>query len=155
MTTPDGSAETDVWFPHDEGQLSADDTLEDRGLDDALDEGYSPPENYRGSTAFGVTAEEAGIGESLDQRIVQEVPEQATPWESPLLPTDLDEDALSREADEFLDADEVGDLRAGRLVAPDQGLGPDEEADSIGNDVGIDGGGASAEEAAMHIVEFP
>ena len=43
----------------DEGQLSAADTLEDRGLDDALDEGYSPVENYRGSTAFGVTPAEA------------------------------------------------------------------------------------------------
>ena len=39
MTTPDESAEQDVWFPHDEGQLSAEDTLEDRGLDDAPDEG--------------------------------------------------------------------------------------------------------------------
>jgi hypothetical protein len=155
MTTPDGTTEQDVWSPHNEGQLSADDTLEDRGLDDALDEGYSPPENYRGSTAFGVTGEEASIGESLDQRIAQEIPEQAEPWEPPLLRTDLDEDALSREADEFLDANEVGDLRAGRLVAPDQGLGPDLVGESIGSDVGIDGGSASAEEAAMHIVEFP
>jgi hypothetical protein len=155
MTTPDGSTEQDVWAPHDEGQLSADDTLEDRGLDDALDEGYSPPENYRGSTAFGVTAEEASVGESLDQRIAQEIPEQSAPWESPLLRTDVDEESLSREADEFLDQKEVGELRAGRLVAPDQGLGPDLDGESIGEDVGIDGGGASAEEAAMHIVEFP
>ena len=35
----------------------------------------------------------------------------------------------------------------------DEGLGPDEEKDMIGEDVGIDGAGASAEEAAVHIVE--
>ena len=41
---------------------------------------------------------------------------------------------------------------AGRLVAPDQGLGEDVDKDLVGIDVGIDGAAASAEEAAMHIV---
>jgi hypothetical protein len=44
-------------------------------------------------------------------------------------------------------------VRAGRLVAPDEGIGPDYDTDAIASDVGIDGGAASAEEAAMHIVE--
>jgi hypothetical protein len=39
------------------------------------------------------------------------------------------------------------------LVAPDEGAHPDEEADLIGRDVGIDAGAASAEEAAIHIVD--
>ena len=48
---------------------------------------------------------------------------------------------------------EVGTERAGRLVDEDEGLGPDEEKDMVGDDVGIDGAGASAEEAAVHIVD--
>jgi Family of unknown function (DUF5709) len=139
----------------DEGQLSAQDTLVDRGLDDALDEGYSPPENYRGSTAFGVTPAEAERGESLDERLTQEIPDQPLPSAGPWSPSIVDDEAVPAESDEFFDPAEVGDLRAGRLVAPDEGLGQDEDADVYGEDVGIDGGAASAEEAAMHIVEFP
>ena len=37
-------------------------------------------------------------------------------------------------------------------MEPNQGIGPDNEKDLIGDDVGIDGAAASAEEAAMHIV---
>jgi hypothetical protein len=37
-------------------------------------------------------------------------------------------------------------------VEPNLGIGPDVEKDLIGQDVGIDAGAASAEEAAMHIV---
>ena len=48
---------------------------------------------------------------------------------------------------------EVGTERAGRLVDEDEGLGPDEEKDLVGEDVGIDGAGASAEEAAVHVIE--
>jgi hypothetical protein len=50
---------------------------------------------------------------------------------------------------------EVGDLRAGRLVEPDEGAHEDTEKDLVAEDVGIDGGAASAEEAAMHVVEDP
>jgi hypothetical protein len=32
-------------------------------------------------------------------------------------------------------------------------MGEDTESDMVADDVGIDGGGSSAEEAAMHIVE--
>jgi hypothetical protein len=47
--------------------------------------------------------------------------------------------------------DQVGDVRAGRLVAFD--VDPtDPGTDYLAHDVGIDGGAASAEEAAMHIV---
>ena len=132
--------------PDDEGQLSAEDTLSDRGLEDSLDEGYSPPEKPRGLNAFGVTQAEAEQGESLDMRLAQEEPD-------PTARLDLDAFGSTTESGEFFDADEVGDRRAGRLVAPDEGYGEDEEKDEIGDDVGIDGGAASAEEAAMHIVD--
>jgi hypothetical protein len=45
------------------------------------------------------------------------------------------------------------DPRAGRLVAPDEGLESDTEKDLIARDAGISGAGASAEEAAVHIVD--
>ncbi|WP_433609074.1 DUF5709 domain-containing protein [Dactylosporangium sp. CA-139114] len=139
--------QTDSWDPDpdDEGQLSVEDTLSDRGLDDALDEGYSPPEKPRGVTAFGVTQAEAEQGESLDERLRQEEPD-------PSARPDLDDYGRATESGEFFDDGEVGDRRAGRLVAPDEGIGEDEEKDEVGSDVGIDGGAASAEEAAMHIV---
>ena len=41
----------------------------------------------------------------------------------------------------------------GPLVAEDEGAHPDGEADLVAGDVGIDGGAASAEEAAVHVVE--
>jgi hypothetical protein len=40
-------------------------------------------------------------------------------------------------------------------VADDEGSGEDEQADAVAWDVGVDGGGASAEEAAMHQVDDP
>ncbi len=45
------------------------------------------------------------------------------------------------------------DPRAGRLVAEDEGAHSDDEEDLVATDVGIDGGAASAEEAAIHVVE--
>jgi hypothetical protein len=50
---------------------------------------------------------------------------------------------------------EVGDERAGRLVAEDEGVAEDTEKDLVADDVGIDGAGASAEEAAVHMVDEP
>jgi hypothetical protein len=40
-------------------------------------------------------------------------------------------------------------------VAEDEGFGEDEEADAVAWDAGVDGGGASAEEAAIHLVDDP
>lgn len=112
------------------------DTLEDRGVEDILDEGFSPPEKWSPAQKFGNTAEEMREGETLDQRLAQEEPD---------IEPDLEGD--------LLDDGEVGDRRAGRLVDPDEGIGMDTEKDLVGYEVGIDGAGASAEEAAVHIVD--
>lgn len=101
---------------------------------DPLETGYSPPERPLGMR------EEL----TLDQRLAEEVPEQ----------TDDAGDGvgdLSGGTGEPLD-DQVGDARSGRLVAPDEGAHPDRERDLVAEDVGIDGGAASAEEAAVHVV---
>lgn len=123
----------------DENQLQPEDTLVDRGVDDVLDEGYSPPERWSPAESFGNTPAEEERGETLDQRIAQEEPEP-DPY--------AEEDELSEDV-----GGEVGNLRAGRLVDEDEGLGPDEESEMVGQDVGIDGAGASAEEAAVHVID--
>jgi len=70
-------------------------------------------------------------------------------------PLDKDEQQRSDEAEretEFPQHDEVGRARAGRLVAPDRGFGEDVEADLVADSAAIDGGAASTEEAAVHII---
>ncbi|WP_341242400.1 DUF5709 domain-containing protein [uncultured Nocardioides sp.] len=121
-------------------QLTGEDTLADGDVEDQLDRGYSPPEKYSPAQGFGNTPYEEAVGESLDQRVAQEVPE-ADPYAQ-----------AEAEADREQVAGEVGDERAGRLVDPDEGLGEDVEKDLVGDDVGIDGAAASAEEAAVHVV---
>jgi hypothetical protein len=117
-------------------QIQEEDSLLDRGTDDILDEGYSPAEHYSAAERFGNTAEEQAAGETLDQRLAQEEPDQQV--------GDGDEESV--------DDGEVGSTRAGRLLDPDEGTGPDSDAEMFGSDVGIDGAGASAEEAAVYVV---
>jgi hypothetical protein len=50
------------------------------------------------------------------------------------------------------DDDRGGDGLVGRLVEPDEGAHEDTEQDAIARDVGAAGGGATAEELAMHEV---
>jgi hypothetical protein len=130
----------------DDNQLQPEDTLIDRGVDDILDEGYSPPERPYGRGAFGPS-------ESMDQLLAEEEPDPAS-----RINVVLDEAEQERSDDSERDAEfpewrEVGSARAGRLVAPDLGFGEDAESELVAEDVGISGGAASAEEAAVHIIE--
>jgi hypothetical protein len=101
---------------------------------------------------FGSTADEQDEGESLDQLLAEEEPDTAFDVDDDL-PEDTDDED---EADEYLDGlllDDGPDPRAGRLVAEDEGAHTPAEADLIARDTGIDGGAATAEEAAVHVVE--
>ncbi len=121
-------------------QLQAGDTLVDRGVDDVLEEGYVTPENWSVAEGFGNTAEEMRRGETLEMRIAQEVPEKE-PVEGPW-------------RDDPYERREVGRTRAGRIVDANHGYdGADVDSEAFGEDVGIDGGAACAEEAAMHIID--
>ena len=118
-------------------QLPLEDTLLDRGVDDVLDEGYSPPDR---EPAIDVpTPAEEERGESLDQRLSEEEPDVGT------VP-----DVIDPYGDDS--AGEVGEERSGRLVDTGGDL-LDTEKDLLAQDVGIDGAGASAEEAAMHVID--
>ncbi len=116
---------------------------------DPLDRGVAPPERWSSVIRSG---SDGGEQESLDQLLAEEEPDTAADLDDEL-PEDRDDDD---EADEYLDGlllDDGPDPRAGRLVAEDEGAHPDDEEDLVATDVGIDGGAASAEEAAIHVVE--
>jgi len=130
------------------------DSLVDRGVDDVLDEGYSPPERYSSAERFGNTAEEMREGETFEERLRQEVPDDQPAYADDEETPDPDRDPLEIDPeDDFLGDGEVGDDRSGRLVDPNEGIGEDDEKDLVGGDVGIDGAAASAEEAAVHVID--
>lgn len=114
----------------DSDQLPKEDTLESRGVDDLLEEGYSPPERdpLRGEN---LTQAELIEGDTIEERLDAEEPEV---WEGA-------EPSPEREPD-----------RAGRLEAPG-GADADGaiEQDMLAEDVGVAGGAASAEEAAVRL----
>jgi hypothetical protein len=123
----------------DQPQGDGDSMSDDRGLAEPLDEGYSPPERWSVGQGYGNTPLEEELGETLDQRLAQEEPEP-DPYELAATET---EDVSG----------EVGSERAGRLVEPDEGAHVDVEGDLLAHDVGIDGAAASAEEAAVHVID--
>ena len=127
----------------DDGLLDASDTLDDDRVADPLDTGVAAADRWSGADRFGTTPAEERAGESLDQLLAEEEPDV-----DPYAESFDDEDELIRRGYEQ-------EPRAGRLVADDEGFGEDEEAESVARDVGIDAGAASAEEAAMHLVEDP
>jgi hypothetical protein len=127
-------------------QLQPEDTLEDRGVDDVLDEGMSPPERPSPVTAHGATARDLAEGETLEERLAQEEPD-------PTASVAADSGLADHELDDPAEDVEVGADRSGRLVAPDLGTGEDRDQAPLADDVGIDGAGAAAEEAAVHTID--
>jgi hypothetical protein len=130
----------DAFFPDSSeqlDQLQASDTLIDRGVDDVLDEGVVAPDRWSVLQTYGNTAAEMRQGESIDRQITAEVPESTE--ETPEWRPEPGQES------------QVGLWRAGRLVVA--GVGDDAGPATLAKDVGIDGGGASAEEAAMHIID--
>ena len=128
----------------DSGVLEPQDTLEELGVADVLDTGWSPAERPWAVTDWGTTEREELAGESLAGRLAREVPERP----------EAEGDGLGDASDtdgELID-DEVGGRRAGRLVESVGAGWGDVEPESYALDVGIDSGAASAEEGAVHIV---
>ena len=135
----------------DEDQLQPGDTLDDGDLEDVLDRGFSPPDRPPPGYDDYPTEAERRQGESLDQKLAEEEPDIDPYAEDDAAADDReDENAL----DEQIGLDEA-DARTGRLVRPDGGTGEDVDSQELALDVGIDGAGASAEEAAMHITREP
>jgi hypothetical protein len=102
----------------------------DADIDQTLDAGWIPLDRDPGIDVPTVAEQEAG--ESLDDKLAQEVPDVGQ-GEQPFL-----DDELS----------EVGDERSGRLVSA-----TDPDGILAGQDVGIDGAAAAGEEAAVHVLD--
>ena len=145
MTGPDldEGAEAFDGVAEDDGVLEPSDSLASDRLDaDVLDTGVDAGTGWAGSTRFGTTLAEERQGEGLDRLLAQEDPDAGP------------DDAWTDE-DEPNDDGRVPLPRAGRLVAADEGAHSDDDADLFAADAGIDGGGASAEEAAVHLTDDP
>jgi Family of unknown function (DUF5709) len=141
---------------------------------DGPDPAQLPADHPMAVDRFGTTAEEQRAGSSLEARLDQEEPD--VPVDEPLAApgSRLADEAIDEQsaAQARFDADvlEPGPTYepnskvslydrplegtpgapVGRLVEPDQGWLSDTEPDAIAMDAGAAGGGATAEELAMH-----
>jgi hypothetical protein len=124
--------------------LPPDESLDDDEVGTDVDEGYSPAERPWGLTAWGITEREEAGHEDLGHRLAGEVPDVGDAVYGDGIGDASDTDG------EPID-DQVGDVRSGRLV-PGGVDRSDSSSDFRARDVGVDGAGASAEEAAIHVV---
>lgn len=114
--------------------LDPEDSLEGDPGDDPLDTGIIPPDRWSAGLRRAAAGDEES--ESLDELLAEEEPD--------VQPDDSWGDA---------------EPRAGRLVATDEQAYDDGdtslllEDELVARDVGIDGGAAGAEEAAVHVVD--
>lgn len=139
--------------------LDASDTLDGAPGDDPLDRGVVTPDRWSAGIRFGTTAEESQAGESLDQHLAEEEPEVAFDLDDQQ-PDDTggDENATEEDIGRLVRA-QGPDPRTGRLVADDEEAYDGDEAslaardDLLARDEGLDGGGAAAEEAAVHLID--
>jgi len=131
--TPATSPDRELGSEGDADQLTRDDMLLERGVDDLLDEGYSPPDHAR-SARWGETPWEEEHRETIDQRLFQEEPDI---WDRP--------EEVTGDREQY---------RAGRLEADDAAV-ESGGTDTFATDVGVSGGAATAEEAAVHVIPDP
>ncbi|HEX6452405.1 MAG TPA: DUF5709 domain-containing protein [Trebonia sp.] len=134
--------------------LDGSDTLDGNPGDDPLDRGVATPDHW--SAGLRYAAEGDDESESLDEQLSEEEPDITVSDEEDF----WDENETGQEASR----DEQGadaDPRTGRLVSEDEDVDGDGdtslvmEDDLVAQDVGIDGGAASAEEAAVHLTGDP
>lgn len=131
---------------------SANDTLTGDPGDEPVDRGVVPPSRWTAGLRYALRGEEES--ESLDELLAEEEPDvfEEVDEES------WDENATGQEV-RRLERDEGAEPRAGRLVAPPEDTDDigdtlvDSQDAEVARDVGIDGGAASAEEAAVHVID--
>lgn len=133
--------------------LDGSDTLDGDPGDDPLDRGIAAPDRWTAAMRYALNGEEDS--ESLDELLAEEEPDLDDDSDD-----DWDENATGRDVSRF-ERDYDADPRAGRLVTGDEETGDpedtlrDTEAELVARDTGIDGGAASAEEAAVHLIGDP
>jgi len=134
--------------------LDSADTLAGAPGDDPLDRGLATPERWSAGMKFGTTAAEQQWGASLDRQLAWEDPDDGVD------PPDQRPDGVSGDenaTDGDLGIPSAADSaapRTGRLIRAydDTAVYRTWETSAVARDIGIDGGGASAEEAALHVL---
>jgi hypothetical protein len=135
--------------------LDANDTLDGDPGDDPLDRGVAAPDRWSAGVRYALEGEEDS--ESLDELLAEEEPDETA---------DDDEDSWDENETDGdvarLERDDDPDPRAGRLAATEADVyGEDDDVPAIqdgellASDTGIDGGAATAEEAAVHVIDDP
>jgi hypothetical protein len=134
--------------------LDANDTLDGNPGDDPLDRGVVTPDRWSAGVQYALKGEEDS--ESLDELLAEEEPDDT-----------VDDDEESWDENETdadvarLERDDDADPRAGRLAATEADVYGDgdlravQDGELLASDTGIDGGAASAEEAAVHVIDDP
>jgi Family of unknown function (DUF5709) len=137
--------------------LDTSDTLAGPPGDDPLDRGVATPEHWSAAIRSGGTADEQEEGESLDELLAEEEPDV----DAESYGDDDDDDFAGLDENEPDDdvrrslKEDAPDPRAGRLLSEtgDDETGFVADGEFVGHDGGIDGGGATAEEAAVHVLD--
>ena len=135
--------------------LDANDTLDGDPGDDPLDRGVAAPDRWSAGTRYALEGEEDS--ESLDELLAEEEPDETVDDDE-----SWDENETGADVTR-LERDDDPDARAGRLAATEADVYGDNDSDVravqdgelLATDTGIDGGGASAEEAAVHVIDDP
>jgi hypothetical protein len=167
-------------LPHTaDDDSSANDEVDSPRLADGPDPAPLPADVPLAVDRFGVTAEDARLGESVAYKLGRERPDVTADEPAPTASQGDDVAPLDEETDRpdpdaglfdapvpaaagepfslydvpFGASGEGGPV--GRLVEPDEGAHEDDEPDAVAFDAGAAGGGATAEELAMHEIPEP
>src|SRR4051794_31013878 len=111
MSESDSESESETYHGYsvdaeDQPQDTGDSMTDARDLEEPLEEGYSPPEKWSAGQKWGNTPLEEELGETIDQRLAQEIPEPDPYVQAAREAEDPDFDVVGGE---------VGEARAGRL----------------------------------------
>ena len=134
--------------------LDANDTLDGNPGDDPLDRGIATPDRWSAGVQYALKGEEDT--ESLDDLLAEEEPDVSAEDEE----ESWDENETDADV-ERLERDDDADPRAGRLAAAEADVYGEgdvravQDGELLASDTGIDGGGASAEESAVHVIDDP
>lgn len=144
--TPVSDPESDGLPETADDDSSARDDLESVRVADGPDPAALPGDEPQAIERFGTTAEEQRQGEPLDAKIARESLEPA-----------IDEPQATRDADVFAEAPiEPTDSAVSMYDTPEgEPVGRLVEDGEGAHDVGADGGGATAEERAIHETRAP
>jgi Family of unknown function (DUF5709) len=133
--------------------LDATDTLAGPPGDDPLDRGVVAPQRWSRAIRYDATVADQDEARSLNGLLAAEEPDiSLDPDVSDRFDDGWDENAT--EDDIVRLARDAGpDPRSGRLTEDEDGAVLIANADYVAHDAGADGGGATAEEAAIHVLD--